>query len=177
VADSWQRDRQPPHVVTLTTDRYDSDADQQVRQQVSFSDGSGRLLQVAIRHEPGPAWQRSADGALTAGPDNSLLSVHTDFRWAVSGRTEYDSKGQPVRTCQPFFLDSWRYVSDDSARQDLYADTHGYDPVGREVRVLTAKGYRRRVQFTPWCVVSEDENDMAEEAVSVQADATSKEKR
>lgn len=167
VADSWQRDRQPPHVVTLTTDRYDGDEDQQIRQQVSFSDGSGRLLQVAIRHEPGPAWQRSADGALTAGPDNSLLSAHTDFRWAVSGRTEYDNKGQPVRTYQPYFLDSWRYVSDDSARQDLHADTHGYDPLGREVQVMTAKGYRRRVRFTPWCVVSEDENDTLEDMVSM----------
>ncbi|MDI6539539.1 SpvB/TcaC N-terminal domain-containing protein [Pantoea ananatis] len=167
VADSWQHDRLPPHVVTLTTDRYDGDEDQQIRQQVSFSDGSGRLLQVAIRHEPGPAWQRSDNGALTAGPDNSLLSAHTDFRWAVSGRTEYDNKGQPVRTYQPYFLDSWRYVSDDSARQDLHADTHSYDPVGREVQVMTAKGYRRRVQFTPWCVVSEDENDTLEDMVSM----------
>ncbi|CAI1993692.1 SpvB/TcaC N-terminal domain-containing protein [Serratia marcescens] len=175
-AGSWQRDRQPPHVVTLTTDRYDSDADQQVRQQVSFNDGFGRMLQVAIRHEAGPAWQRSDEGALKTGPDKTLLSVHTDFRWAVSGRTEYDNKGQPVRTYQPYFLDSWRYVSDDSARQDLYADTYSYDAVGREVQVLTAKGYRRRVHYTPWCVVSDDENDMHEETVRVQAGGTDEEK-
>ncbi|EPK0104524.1 hypothetical protein [Klebsiella aerogenes] len=81
----------------------------------------------------------------------------------MSGKTEYDNKDQPVRTYQPYFLNSWKYVSDDSARQDLYADIHYYDPVDREYQVQTAKGGLRRNLFTPWFVVSEDENDTAEE--------------
>ncbi|WP_036768633.1 SpvB/TcaC N-terminal domain-containing protein [Photorhabdus australis] len=165
ITDSWQEGRGiPPHVVTLTTDRYDSEKEkafQQVRQQVVFSDGFGRILQTAVRQAAGEAWQRADDGSLMVGTDGTPQTAATDFRWAVTGRTEYDNKGQPVRTYQPYFLNDWRYVSDDSARTDLYADTHYYDPVGREYQVLTAKGWLKRSLLTPWFAVSEDENDTA----------------
>ncbi|EMJ9867329.1 virulence protein [Salmonella enterica] len=164
--DSWTRDdaeKLPPHVVTLTTDRYDSDSAQQIRQQVTFSDGFGRLLQASVRQADGEAWQRSDNGSLVVGSDGAPTTVTTTSRWAVTGRTEYDNKGQPVRTYQPYFLNSWKYVSDDSARRDLYADIHFYDPVGREYQVQTAKGGLRRNLYTPWFVISEDENDTAEE--------------
>ena len=165
-ADSWMRsgtDKLPPHVLTLTTDRYDDEpADkhtQQIRQQVTFSDGFGRILQQSVRFEGGDAFHRNKNGALAAG---SRKSEKGAARWAVSGRTEYDNKGNAVRTYQPYFVNDWKYVSDDSARQDLYADTHYYDPLGREHKVITAKGYQRRMLFTPWFVVSEDENDTPE---------------
>ncbi|ERT14991.1 SpvB/TcaC N-terminal domain-containing protein [Photorhabdus temperata] len=149
----------PPHSLTLTTDRYDHDPEQQIRQQVVFSDGFGRLLQAAARHEAGKAWLRNKDGSLVT------KTADAKSRWAVTGRTEYDNKGQPIRTYQPYFLNDWRYVSNDSARQaeDAYADTHVYDPVGREIKVITAKGWFRRTLFTPWFTVSEDENDTAAE--------------
>lgn len=168
VTDSWMDGtantdvKMPPHAVMLTTDRYDSDPKQQIRQQVTFSDGFGRELQSAARQAGGEAWQRGAGGALVTDSDGQPVSALTDFRWAVTGLTEYDNKGQPVRTYQPYFLNSWEYVSDDSARQDLYADTHYYDPTGREWQVKTAKGWYRRNLFTPWLVVSEDENDTAD---------------
>ncbi|OCQ54705.1 Mono(ADP-ribosyl)transferase SpvB [Photorhabdus australis subsp. thailandensis] len=149
--------RLPPHSLTLTTDRYDKDTAQQIRQQVTFSDGFGRSLQVAVRHEAGKAWQRNKEGALVTKIGD------TNIRWAVTGRTEYDNKGQPIRTYQPYFLNDWRYVSDSSSRQEAYADTHIYDPVGREVKVITAKGWFRRTLFTPWFTINEDENDTATE--------------
>jgi len=161
VADSWMRtdeEKQPPHVVMLATDRYDSDAAQQIRQQVLFNDGFGRVLQAGSRQADGEAWQRAEDGSLKS-ENGTPTSATTTFRWAISGRTEYDNKGHPIRTYQPFFLDSWQYLSDDSARQDLYADTHYYDATGRERLVITARGWRRQAVFTPWFVVSEDEND------------------
>ncbi|WP_274724520.1 SpvB/TcaC N-terminal domain-containing protein, partial [Xenorhabdus bovienii] len=151
--------REPVHVLTLATDRYDTDPEQQLRKSVTYSDGFGRLLQSAVYHAPGEAWQRAADGSLITDAKGAPLVAHTTTRWAVSGRTEYDGKGQPVRTYQPFFLDAWQYLSDDSARQDLYADTHRYDPLGREYQVRTAKGYLRQNLLTPWFVVNEDEND------------------
>ena len=126
---------------------------------VSFSDGFGRILQQSARFEDGDAFHRNKNGSLAAG---SRKSEKETARWAVSGRTEYDNKGHAVRTYQPYFVNDWRYVSDDSARQDLYADTHCYDPLGREHQVITAKGYQRRTLYTPWFVVSEDENDTAE---------------
>ncbi|WP_353891282.1 SpvB/TcaC N-terminal domain-containing protein [Kosakonia sacchari] len=149
----------PPHVLTLTTDRYDQGddtAEQQIRQTVSFSDGFGRELQTSVRFEAGEAWQRADDGTLITE------TAQTSTRWAISGRTEYDNKGQAIRAYQPYFLDTWRWVVDDSARTDLYADTHYFDPLGREREVFTAKGYLRRTMYTPWFVVSEDENDLAD---------------
>jgi len=156
VTDSWQNGAGiPPHVVTLTTDRYDDSDEQQIRQSVLFCDGFGRQLQTAVRFEAGEAWQRADDGTLITD------EVQTTTRWAVSGRTEYDNKGQAIRAYQPYFLNSWQWVVDDSAREDLYADTHFYDPIGRDIQVLTAKGYLRRSLYTPWFVVSEDENDLS----------------
>ncbi|RJF53339.1 virulence protein [Serratia inhibens] len=168
VTDSWQEGKGvPPHVVMLSTDRYDRYAEeraaQQVRQQVTFSDGFGRILQSSVRQADGEAWQRTEEGALAIDAGGEPVMTETAFRWAVSGRTEYDNKGQAIRTYQPYFLDSWEHVSDDSARQDLYADTHYYDPAGREWQVITAKGWLRRMLFTPWFVVNEDENDTLEE--------------
>jgi hypothetical protein len=151
----------PPCVMVIETDRYDSDKEQRLRQSVIFSDGFSRELQSAVRHESGDAWIRVEDGALARNKDGSPEVAVSDFRWAITGRTEYDNKGQVVRTYQPYFLNNWRYLSDDSARQDLYADTHTYDPLGRVYQVMTAKGALRRTLHTPWFVVSEDENDTA----------------
>lgn len=151
--------REPPHIVTLTADRFDGDLRQQVRQQVVLSDGFGRALQTAIRHEAGKAWLRTDDGSLKTNASGAPAMAHTSFRWAVSGRTEYDNKGQSVKTWLPYFLNDWRHVNNDSARQDLWADTNWYDPLGRVVRVCTAAGFERRTLLTPWFTVAEDEND------------------
>jgi hypothetical protein len=153
----------PPAVLIIETDRYDNDKAQQLRQCVILSDGFGRTLQTAQRAEPGMAWVRTDEGALKAGTDGLPLEVTSDFRWTASGRTEYDGKGQPVRTYLPYFLNDWQHVRDDRARQDLYADTHCYDAMGREYQVITAKGELRRTYFTPWFIVSEDENDTRQE--------------
>ncbi|MFZ0218585.1 MAG: SpvB/TcaC N-terminal domain-containing protein [Candidatus Aquirickettsiella sp.] len=158
--------RVPAHVLALVTDRYDRDPAQQIGQIISFSDGFGRQLQSAVRHRAGEAWQRAADGSLVTGSDGRPIVKHTETRWAISGRIEYDGKGQTVRAYQAFFLDSWYYVSDSSARKDLYADTYRYDALGREYQVKTAKGYLREGLFTPWFVVNEDENDTAHRVTS-----------
>nr|AAP57764.1 TcYF2 [Yersinia frederiksenii] len=171
VTDSWGDDaneKMPPHVVMLATDRYDNDTEQQIRQQVTFSDGFGRELQSATRQADGDAWQRGSDGKLVTDSAEQLVTVSTDFRWAVTGRTEYDNKGQPVRTYQPYFLNDWQYLSDDSARDDLFAQTNHYDPIGRVYQVTTAKGWQRRTLYTPWFSVQEDENDTAGTVVTRQ---------
>ena len=77
------------------------------------------------------------------------VTAHAAIRWAVSGKTEYDNKGQPVRTWLPFYLNDWRPVSDQRTGEGLYADTHLYDATGRVCRVITAAGYERRTQYYP----------------------------
>ncbi|HEM8846893.1 TPA: hypothetical protein U2R10_003971, partial [Proteus mirabilis] len=70
-ADSWMHsgtDKLPPHVLTLTTDRYDDEpadkSTQKIRQQVTFSDGFGRIVQQSIRFEDGDAFHRNKNGSL-----------------------------------------------------------------------------------------------------------------
>ncbi|WP_145931778.1 SpvB/TcaC N-terminal domain-containing protein [Yersinia bercovieri] len=157
--------RQPPHTITVMSENYDSKTQQgklQQRQVIMYHDGFGRTLQVAQRVEAGEAYIRDEDGSLRVKDNQPLIDV-AHQRWAVSGRREYDNKGLAVRTYQPYFLNDWRYVRDDSARKDTYADTHSYDPLGRAIKVITAKGYLCRTQYFPWFVISEDENDTAVE--------------
>lgn len=158
-------EREPPHIISLQTDRYDGDTEQQVRISVTHSDGGGRLLQTAVLNPPGEALVRTPQGGLKADSDGKAVIEEAPVRWAVSGKTEYDDKGQPVRSWLPFYLNDWQPVYNDSARDGMYADTQLYDAMGRVYRVITAAGWERRTQFFPWFTVSEDENDTAEEVL------------
>ncbi|WP_416414832.1 SpvB/TcaC N-terminal domain-containing protein [Pantoea sp. App145] len=150
----------PIHGAIFTADQY-PDRPQQVRIGVAFYDGFSRTLQTSQRHPAGEAWLRDNNGALKVA-DGKLVTDSSNNRWAISGRVEYNNKGLPVRVYQPYFVDNWRYVKDESLLVHGYADTHFYDPPGREVKVLTAKGYLRRQGYYPWFTVSEDENDTLE---------------
>ncbi|AZE48344.1 Putative toxin subunit [Pseudomonas chlororaphis] len=152
--------REPVHIATLIADRYPDDPQQQIRMTVSFNDGFGRMLQSVQRHEPGLAYVRTDQGTLQIDEKTRRgLEQAAAPRWVVSGRIEYDNKGQPVREYQPFFVNDWRYIKDDGLRDIGYADLHYYDAAGRERSVTTAAGYQRRQGYYPWFVVTEDEND------------------
>ncbi|WP_449433589.1 SpvB/TcaC N-terminal domain-containing protein [Pseudomonas putida] len=152
---------EPVHVISLQTDRYDGDPQQQIRVQVNHSDGAGRLLQSAVLATPGEALVLDPARGLEVDQDGQAVRRHASLRWAVTGKTEYDNKGQAVRTWQPFYLDDWRPVQADGALGGLHADTHLYDALGRVYRVITAAGWERRTGYYPWFTVSEDENDTA----------------
>lgn len=154
-------ERQPPHVITLKTDRYDNDPEQQVRINVGLSDGFGRVLQATVLSESGNALVRTEIGGLETDAQGKAVTRMAAQRWAVSGRTEYDHKGAPIRIWQPLYLNDWRWVSDDSGREAMYADTHFYDALGREYRVVTAAGWERATQYFPWFTAVWDENDTA----------------
>lgn len=161
VTDSWMSasSKMPPHALQIMTDRYDSDPQQQIRQQIAFSDGLGRLLQTSVRVEAGEAFLRSEKGELVVDRAQQAQQKSTTTRWAISGETEYDNKGNVKRVYQPYFLNDWRYVSESSSQPNRFADTHYYDALGRLYQVITAKQYRRHTIMTPWFVVQEDEND------------------
>ena len=142
----------------------------QIRIALTQSDGFGRALQSKQKAEPGDAYQGDADGNVVL--DDSGMPVVADTgtapRWTVSGRVEYDNKGQPIRQYQPYFINTPQYVNDASIRNWGYADTHYYDALGREIRVVTALGYLRRHSDYPWFSVDEDENDTLSEVLSAQ---------
>ncbi|MEQ4988511.1 SpvB/TcaC N-terminal domain-containing protein [Proteus sp. fly-1089] len=161
ITDSWMStsSKLPPHALQIMTDRYDSDPQQQIRQQIAFSDGFGRLLQTSVRVEAGDAFLRDEKGILAVDSAQQVQQKSTTTRWAISGETEYDNQGNVKRVYQPYFLNDWRYITDSSAQPNRFADTHYYDALSRLYRVNTAKNYQRNTIVTPWFVVQEDEND------------------
>ncbi|MFA0077742.1 SpvB/TcaC N-terminal domain-containing protein [Vibrio artabrorum] len=149
----------PRHQVTLTADSYPDDGEQQVHVQILYFDGQGRVIQSVQKVEPGMAYQRAATGELKVDEKGMLLEHYADARWCVSGKVEYNNKGLIVRKYLPFFIDDWRYVVDSKVHSTMYADTHYYDALGRETKVVTANGYLRQSFHLPWATVTEDEND------------------
>ncbi len=145
--------------MTLVAGPNPSDTKQQVRVSLAYFDGLGRPLQQPLKTSPGPAWQRDAQGEIVVDQNGLPVTADAPSRWAVSGKVEYDNKGQLVRSYQPYYINDWRYVDDKAMRTCGYADTHFYDALGREIEVVTAKGYRRRNSYFPWFTVAEDEND------------------
>ncbi|WP_194165876.1 SpvB/TcaC N-terminal domain-containing protein [Shewanella sp. YLB-07] len=164
---SWQSEPSLPlHQVALIADDYPEVDTQQVQVQLAYSDGFDRALQSVQKVAPGRAYRRTAEGELEVDENGQLIESQTETRWQVSGRVEYNNKGQVVRQYQPYFVDDWRYVSDTAMRAQGVADTHYYDALGREVKVVTAKGFERRQYYTPWFTVAEDENDTWSEVTS-----------
>lgn len=149
----------PIHSATLTADSFPNEAGQQVRVSLVYADGFGRALQHSSKVPPGLAWQVDPAGKIVLSQGGQPQVAETQTRWAVSGRTEYNAKGQPLRTYQPYFINDWSYVVDSSMRACGYADTTYYDAIRREVKVVTALNYQRLKSYYPWFVVSEDEND------------------
>lgn len=162
---SWLDSRQPVHSAVLLADRYPGDPDLQIRISLSCSDGFGRTLQSKQKVDPGEAWAVDEDGRLLL-EDGVPQVVESEERWRISERVEYNNKGLPVRVYRPYFASRWRYVDDSSLRESGYHDQQFYDPPGRLVRTLTAKGYLRRERYLPWYTISEDENDTWEEVLA-----------
>ncbi|MEQ4785500.1 toxin TcdB middle/C-terminal domain-containing protein [Morganella morganii] len=145
--------RLPPHVLQLKTDRYDNDNAQKIRQKVTFFDGFSRQLQTSVRVESDNTVIRNGKGS------HSPKKYNSDFRWSVTGRKEYNNKGFIIREYQPYFINDWKYDVDFISGNERWSDTNYYDPLGRLIKVVTAKGYLRNTIYTPWFIAQEDEND------------------
>lgn len=162
---SWMKNREPVHVAVLQADRYPTSPDSAgliIRISLACSDGFGRVLQNKQLTVPGPAYQIDKNGALTLDSNGIPASIHSDKRWRVSGRVEYNNKGQAIRQYQPYFADQYRYLNDASLRANGYCDQLFYDPLGRVIKTLHANGDFSRQTYCTWYTISEDENDTYE---------------
>lgn len=157
--------RQPVHSVTLLADNY-PDREQQIRVQLTHSDGFGRMLQNAALRPTAQAYQRTADGGLAMQGGQPLLAP-ADPCWAISSRIDYNPRGQPAKTYQAFLADDWQFISAAALATAGHADSYFYDAIGRETQVITALGWLRRTAYTAWFTLREDENDTAAEQLSV----------
>ncbi|VVO73708.1 hypothetical protein PS898_01438 [Pseudomonas fluorescens] len=68
----------------------------------------------------------------------------------------------PVRQFRPYFADTHGYVNDQSLHELGYFDQLFYDPLGRPIKLINAKGDFSREAYHPWYHTSEDFNDTAE---------------
>lgn len=162
---SWMQHREPVHVAVLQADRYPSSADSAdliIRISLACSDGFGRVLQNKQLTVPGVAYQVDSQGALTLDSDSKPVSRHSDQRWRVSGRVEYNNKGLAIRQYRPYFADQYRYLNDASLRASGYSDQLFYDALGRVTKTVNASGDFSRQTYCTWYTISEDENDTYE---------------
>ncbi|MCE0461998.1 SpvB/TcaC N-terminal domain-containing protein [Pseudomonas uvaldensis] len=150
--------REPVHSVVLSADRYPDDPLQQIRIALSAVDGFGRPLQTKQRVEAGQAYAVAEDGSLVL-EDGKPLQHHAEQRWRVSERVEYDNKGLVTRVYRPYFADAWRYINDTSLRVHGYHDQQFYDPPGRLIKVINAKGHEAWHVHHPWYQCDFDYND------------------
>ncbi len=161
--------RQPVHSVTLVADNYPDQAQpdqpQQIRVQLTHSDGFGRALQSAALRAQAQAYQRTASGGL-AIEDGQPLLASADPCWAINARVDFTPRGQPAKTYQAFLADDWQFISAAALATAGYADSYFYDAIGRETEVITALGWLRRSGYTAWFTVREDENDTAAERLA-----------
>lgn len=155
--------REPAHSVALSADRYPDDPLQQIRIAVSAVDGFGRPLQTKQLVEPGTAYAvgEDKDGSLLLDNDGKPVQHQADRRWRVSERVEYNNKGLVTRVYRPYFADSWHYITDASLREHGYHDQQFYDPPGRLIKVINAKGHEAWHVFHPWYQCDHDYNDTA----------------
>lgn len=160
---AWYSRRQPVHSLMMCADRYPNETDAQIRIQLVYADGFGRRLQSKQKTSDGSAWQATENGLVCTpaapGSQSRPISAPTTTRWWVSERREYDHKGLIIRTYQPYFLNTHRYIKDEILRELGLYQTHYYDALGRMIKTQNAKGYFNRTIFFAWFVMQEDEND------------------
>ncbi|GAA2366310.1 hypothetical protein GCM10010432_23670 [Catellatospora methionotrophica] len=105
-----------------------------VQHRITYADGFSREIQVKAQAEPGPD-----------GP-----------RWVGSGWTVFDDKGRPVRRYEPFFTATPAF---ELAYTAGVSNVVAYDPVGREVVLLSPDGSYTKTNFDPWRHDVWDAND------------------
>ncbi len=102
------------------------------------SDGAGNVLMKKVQAEADP--------------------VSGATRWIINGLTVLNNKGKPVKQYEPDFSD--RFGCEPLKPNGVTTITY-YDALGRVVRVEMPDGSFSRVEFSPWEVISYDQNDTA----------------
>jgi RHS repeat-associated protein len=126
-----------------------------------YSDGLGSVVVKKVQAEPEAKGQ--------------------PLRWIASGKTILNNKGKPVKQYEPYFsLSEHRF---EEPKEEGVTPVVYYDAVGRPVRTEMPDGSYSRVEFSPWHVLTFDQNDTVKEpgntwfTTNTAAASTSEQKR
>ena len=138
----------PAYAATIARETHTSDAlpPHGLRLQVTFSysDGFGREIQKKVPAEPGPV----VEGGPVVNP-----------RWAGSGWTIFNNKGNPVRKYEPFFSQADRGHRFEFGVEAGVSTSLFYDPLGRIAVTLNPNHTYEKVVFDAWTQRTFDAND------------------
>ncbi|MEU7429879.1 SpvB/TcaC N-terminal domain-containing protein [Streptomyces sioyaensis] len=140
----WLRG-EPAMVATLVRHTHQSDLapgeQSRITHTIAYSDGFGREVQSKVQAEPGPL----SEGGPVVEP-----------RWAGTGWTIFNNKGNPVRTFEPFFTETHAF---EFAVIAGVSTVLLYDPLERVVGSLHPDHTYAKTVFDPWRQRVWDGND------------------
>jgi len=139
---------EPAAILALAREIHASDlapgATSPIRVSLSYFDGFSRQIQAKAEAEPGPIDPVDPDAPVVAD------------RWATTGWTVFDNKGEPVRRYEPFFDDThkFRFGRIAGASSILLRD-----PLGRVIGTLHPDHSFEKTRFDSWSQENWDAND------------------
>ncbi len=148
---AWQNDQQPVYNISVAAQHYPTAEEQPMETLhigLSRSDGFGRLLEAKARIE---------SAQLTTQEQQAMNS---SYCWLTSGRVEYNNKGLPVRQWEPYASNTPDYISNNKAVQVGVSSMLFYDPLDRNNKVITAKGFLEKHTWTAWENNTYDANNL-----------------
>ncbi|WP_264707925.1 SpvB/TcaC N-terminal domain-containing protein [Wolbachia endosymbiont (group B) of Agriphila straminella] len=141
--EAWRKNGQPVHVINLQRETHVSDGTStRIRQVVTHIDGFGRNLETKML----------------------VNSDSESEKWLASGRVVYNNKGTEVKKYEPFYSNFPLYDFEESVRNQGVSDTLYYDPLLRNIRIDTAKGFFSKVEFDSWVTRNFDLNDTVKDS-------------
>jgi RHS repeat-associated protein len=167
---AWKEKQQPASSISLMRQTHVSDLLpgqlSGIQVSVAYSDGFGRIVEEKQGVEPEEDLLRDERENLRRDRDGQPARGETDTQWLVSGRTAYNNKGKMAEKYLPYYSNTALF----EAQQEIVTEklvpptVFHYDPLLRQIRVDTPKGFFSKVEFTPWETKHYDENDTVKDA-------------
>jgi RHS repeat-associated protein len=152
---NWINQGKPSFARVLAREKH-GPANTRWQESYVYSNGSGGTALVKSRVHPGKA--------LEPHPDGTVVEVDADPRWAGTGRTIVNNKGNPVKQYEAYFSTTHEYEDEESLREIGSSPRHFYDPLGRHVLARYPDGTLSRIEFDSWSQRTFDPNDAVKES-------------
>ncbi len=165
---AWKNRQQPANYISLVRQTHVSDLQPGqtsiIQISLGYSDGFGR--EIASKQAVEPNTVDTQPAASQSQPTPAGVSGETPECWLVSGRKVFNNKGKPAKQYLPYLSNTPHYET----QQEITGDNPvpptviHYDPLLREIRIDTPKGFFTKVEFTPWASAHYDENDTVKDS-------------